>query len=128
MSGMASPAKVASFLDMYAPRWDGSLLFVFAGALPVSAAGYCALRKRGCPLLCESDALPSTRGIDLRLLCGAAIFGAGWGLLGICPGPAFVYMGSQYQSPRIFAFVSAILVGMVVVNTLVSRRLKKCSA
>jgi uncharacterized membrane protein YedE/YeeE len=96
ISGMASPARVLGFLDLGALRtghWDPSLGFVMGGALVVAAPLFAYARKRGRAL--DGGILPAlpSHGIDRRLVGGAALFGLGWGLAGICPGPALVDLG-----------------------------------
>jgi hypothetical protein len=87
LSGMTNPAKVLAFLDV-AGAWDATLAFVMGGALAVNAAAYAATRRRASPLFADAFALPTRRDLDARLLGGAALFGVGWGLVGLCPGPA----------------------------------------
>jgi len=89
ISGMANPAKVQNFLDL-AGSFDPSLIFVMAGAVLVTFAGYCLVLSQPKPLLAERFRLPAAKDIDARLLGGATLFGIGWGLSGFCPGPAMV--------------------------------------
>jgi hypothetical protein len=96
VSGMTSPARVLGFLDLGAIRtghWDPSLAFVMIAALAVAAPLFALSRRRGRAL--DGGILPTlpTHGIDPRLIGGSAIFGLGWGLAGICPGPALVDLG-----------------------------------
>ncbi|KAI0564854.1 hypothetical protein FGB62_22g120 [Gracilaria domingensis] len=98
ISGMWHPSKTLGFLRFpspfaKAPRWDPSLLFVFVGALPVAFAGFQPILNGIKPLLAEKHSFPTRTDIDKRLLLGSAMFGAGWGLIGMCPGPAIVYAG-----------------------------------
>ena len=92
VSGMTNPAKVLGFLDL-AGRWDPTLAFVMGGALAVNAAAWALTRRREAPLFAAAFALPAERRIDRRLLAGAALFGVGWGLCGVCPGPAIAGLG-----------------------------------
>lgn len=110
VSGMADPAKVLAFLDVTG-RWDPSLAFVMAGAVAVSAAGYRAARRRGRPLLAPRLEIPTRRDLDPRLLAGAAVFGVGWGLVGLCPGPALTIL--PVVPAQAGAFVAAMTVGML---------------
>ena len=113
LSGLSNPAKVLNFLDLAAIRsgsWDGSLIFVMIGAIAVGSIGFRQVLKRPRPLLAPSFHLPPTRGVTWRLVAGPAIFGLGWGLAGICPGPAFVDLG--YGSPAALLFTTAMLCGM----------------
>lgn len=91
-SAMADPHKVLDFLDV-AGVWDPSLLLVMAGAMLTYAVGYRLVLRRARPWLDERFHLPADRRIDARLLVGAAVFGAGWGLAGYCPGPALAGVG-----------------------------------
>lgn len=117
VAGMADPAKVLNFLDL-AGTWDPSLAFVMAGAIAVTSVGYWLVRKRGAPVLEPQFQFPTRRDIDPPLVAGAVMFGIGWGLGGLCPGPALVSL--PLATPGILAFVPAMLAG-VVVGTLVVR-------
>ncbi|HXZ85499.1 MAG TPA: DUF6691 family protein [Myxococcota bacterium] len=108
ISGMTNPAKVLGFLDL-AGRWDPTLAFVMGGALAVNASAWALTRRRARPLFTEAFALPAERGIDRRLLAGSALFGAGWGLVGLCPGPALA--GLLRGELPIYLFVAALLAG-----------------
>jgi uncharacterized membrane protein YedE/YeeE len=109
-SGMNLPAKVLGFLDLFG-RWDPSLMFVMGGAIPFAAIGFALARRRGRSLLGEPLSLPENKNVDPRLLAGALIFGVGWGIAGVCPGPAIVNLGF-FTAPAIVFFV-AMLAGMV---------------
>ena len=109
VSGMTNPAKVLGFLDV-AGTWDPTLAFVMGGALSVNAAAWAATRRRARPLFAEQFALPEERAIDGRLLAGAALFGVGWGLVGLCPGPALA--GLLRGKLPVYVFVAALLAGM----------------
>ena len=110
ISGMVLPAKVLGFLDV-AGAWDPSLALVMGGALLVFVPGYFLLVKPSAhSLVGESFHLSKKRQLDPRLLVGSALFGVGWGLLGICPGPAITALVTgQWQ---IGLFVVAMLVGI----------------
>jgi uncharacterized membrane protein YedE/YeeE len=114
LSGMANPAKVLNFLDI-AGHWDPSLLFVMGGAVLVTAIGYRLAFRRLRPVLDESFRLPAGL-IDGQLIFGAAVFGLGWGLVGLCPGPALVSI--VLASPAIFVFVPAMLIGVAAATWL----------
>ena len=109
VSGMADPAKVLAFLDVTG-RWDPSLAFVMAGAVAVSATGYLVARRRGRPLLASRLEIPNRRDLDPRLIAGAAVFGIGWGLGGLCPGPALTLL--TVAPAQAVTFVVAMVVGM----------------
>src|SRR5689334_13406203 len=87
VSGMADPAKVQNFLDLFG-TWDPSLAFVMGGAVLVTFAGYRLVLRRDKPLAGDKFHLPSKIEIDKRVIVGPALFGVGWGLGGFCPGPA----------------------------------------
>jgi uncharacterized membrane protein YedE/YeeE len=110
VAGMANPAKVLAFLDLFG-RWDPSLAIVMASAIPVSAIGYALARRRGTTLRGAALTLPTARDIDRPLVIGALVFGIGWGLAGICPGPALVLVGGGFLQG--FVFVGAMLAGML---------------
>lgn len=109
ISGMTQPDKIFGFLDIFG-RWDPSLIFVMGGALAVAAAGFYIAEKRGKSVFGDPLALPAKNEIDPRLLSGAAIFGLGWGLAGICPAPAIVNLG--FASAPAYIFAAAMIAGM----------------
>lgn len=121
VAGMSNPAKVLDFLDL-AGHWDPSLAFVMAGGIAAMAPAYALLaRRRKCSLLGEPMQVPVSRVIDRRLLAGSALFGIGWGLAGICPGPSLVLLGQGSASA--FIFFAAMLAGMGVFEFIERRRL-----
>ncbi|MFX1684519.1 YeeE/YedE family protein [Paraburkholderia sp. A1BS-2L] len=111
VSGMANPAKVLAFLDL-AGRWDPSLAFVMVGAIAIASIGFRLARARTTSVLGAPMQLPTARHLDPRLVVGALVFGAGWGLAGFCPGPALVSAASG--QPRAWLFVAAMLAGMAI--------------
>ena len=111
VSGMTNPAKVLAFLDVAGP-WDPTLAFVMGGALAVSAAGVALARRSLRPWLAETFALPTRRDLDRDLLLGAALFGAGWGLVGLCPGPALANLWRP--SGELLLYVGALLGGALL--------------
>jgi uncharacterized membrane protein YedE/YeeE len=110
ISGMAQPAKVLNFLDL-AGRWDPSLLFVMIGALMVVSLGYAVTRSRQ-PLLANRPAGPGKTAIDRNLVTGSILFGMGWGLAGLCPGPALTDLATLH--PGVLLFVAAMIAGMLL--------------
>ena len=120
---MVDPAKVLAFLDIggiATGTWDPSLAFVMGGALIVNAPFFWFTRLRGRPLLAPSLSLPSATALDRRLMLGALLFGAGWGLAGYCPGPALA--GLTLGAPETLGFVVAMLSGMTAYHLLFERR------
>jgi uncharacterized protein len=109
ISGMTEPAKVLGFLDVFG-AWDATLAFVMAGAVAVAAIGFALARRRSAPVLASSFAWPTRSDIDAPLIIGSVLFGIGWGLCGICPGPALVNLAGL--SAPIIVFVVAMIVGM----------------
>jgi uncharacterized membrane protein YedE/YeeE len=113
ISGMANPEKVLGFLDLSRP-WDPSLAFVMIGAIAVGIVGFALVKGKkrafcGVPIL-----LPANNTIDRTLVVGAILVGLGWGLAGICPGPALVLLGAGVGKGLLF--ILAMLVGMWLVN------------
>lgn len=113
LSDMVNPARVLNFLDV-AGSWDPTLIFVMAGGLAVTALGYRLIFRRGSPVFGDKFNLPTQRQIDLPLVGGAALFGVGWGLAGICPGPALVDLVTL--EPKVLLFGAAMLAGMILAN------------
>jgi len=111
VSDMVNPARVLNFLDL-AGNWDPTLLFVMAGGLFVTAVGSRAIFRRYAPLIGIKFNLPAKRQIDPPLVGGAAVFGIGWGLAGICPGPALADLATL--EPKVLLFIAGMLVGMLV--------------
>lgn len=111
LSGMANPAKVLGFLDL-AGSWDPSLAFVMGGAIGVGVVAFALAKKRDRSLLGDKMNMPTSTAIDKRLVVGGMLFGIGWGLAGICPGPALVLVGAGQTKGIVF--VVAMLIGMVV--------------
>lgn len=116
VSQMIDPAKVLGFLDI-AGDWDPSLALVMGGALFVAAPAFRAAGKRARPLYGERFELPTRRDLDRRLILGALIFGAGWGLAGYCPGPALASLSLGVWQP--WLFVVAMLAGMALHRILI---------
>lgn len=113
VSDMINPAKVISFLDLFG-QWDPSLAFVMAGAVAVTTVGYRVILKQERPRFASSFTMPTRSDIDTPLLIGPALFGLGWGLVGLCPGPALVALTAAPESTWIF-FIS-MLAGMVTLK------------
>ncbi|HEL3156789.1 TPA: YeeE/YedE family protein [Stenotrophomonas maltophilia] len=108
LAGMTDPRRILGFLDI-AGDFDPTLAWVLAAALLVSAVGQRWVLRRARPLCATRFQLPAARGIDPRLVLGAALFGIGWGWAGYCPGPAIA--GLAVGSREALWFVPAMLAG-----------------
>lgn len=111
ISGMTDPVKVLGFLDVFG-RWDPTLAFVMASALAVTSTGYTIARRQGRAAIAPQHLWPNRTEIDRPLIVGSVLFGIGWGLAGLCPGPALENLASL--SPRVIVFVLAMIGGMSV--------------
>lgn len=112
VSGMADPGKVSGFLDL-AGAWDPSLLFVMGGAIAVGLGGFAVAKRRTQSLLGLPMNLPARRDWqDRRLIGGSALFGVGWALAGICPGPGLVLLGMGTREGLVFC--AALIAGMLM--------------
>lgn len=111
ISGMVLPAKVLGFLDITG-AWDPSLGLVMVGAVLVGTGAFAAAGRRPRSLLGFEMKLPTARHIDHRLIAGSLLFGAGWGIAGLCPGPAIVNLGTGQT--KAIVFFLALLAGMAI--------------
>ncbi len=102
LSGMGNPAKVQAFLDI-GGAWDPSLALTMAGAIGVAMPCFHWARQRSRTWLGLPLELPQRQEVDRRLLLGSGLFGVGWGLSGICPGPALVGLGGGFLPGAVFA-------------------------
>lgn len=119
VSGMSDPAKVLGFLDI-TRVWDPSLVFVMGGAVMTGLLIFQLVMRRGRALLADKLFLPAARHVNKRLVGGAVLFGIGWGLSGICPGPALILLSSGSKKGALFFM--AMLVGMGLFDYLEHRR------
>ncbi len=110
ISGMTDPENIIAFLDITG-RWSPNLIFVMVGAISVTAIGYRIIFFRSQPILNTKFLLPPKKSIDRPLLMGAVIFGIGWGLNGLCPGPAIA--GLFYLYENTVYFVISMLLGII---------------
>jgi uncharacterized membrane protein YedE/YeeE len=122
ISQMVDPAKVLAFLDL-AGNWDPSLAFVMGGAVIISFFGFRAAAARIKPLFAAAFQMPKATDLDLRLIGGAAVFGVGWGLVGICPGPALAGLAFGLKESAIF--VVALVVGAGFANLTLAKPVPK---
>lgn len=111
ISGMMDPLRVRGFLDILGD-WDPTLAFVMGGALVVMAIAWRIQKAMHTPVVCEEFHLPGTKLIDGKLIGGAALFGIGWGLAGLCPGPAIASLATNLVPAGIF--VVAMVAGMAL--------------
>ncbi|WP_395666160.1 DUF6691 family protein [Methylocella sp.] len=111
LSGLIDPARVRGFLDIFG-AFDPTLAFVLGGAVIVSFLGVRAARTLPRPVLDDQFHTPGKGRIDARLIAGAAVFGVGWGMAGICPGPALA--GLALGLPKFFVFVVALVAGVLL--------------
>jgi uncharacterized membrane protein YedE/YeeE len=118
LSDMVNPERILNFLDV-AGSWDPTLIFVMTGGLAITTLGYRLAFRWGSPLFAGKFDLPTQRQIDLPLVGGAALFGVGWGLAGICPGPALADVATL--EPKVFLFVAAMMIGMVAARVFQDR-------
>lgn len=110
ISGMTEPEKVLGFLDIFG-AWDATLAFVMGGAVAVAATGFALARRRHAPVLAAKYRWPTRNDLDAPLMIGAVLFGVGWGLVGICPGPAIVNLAGL--GVPMMVFVAAMIFGMI---------------
>jgi uncharacterized protein len=118
VSGMADPSKVLGFLDL-AGAWDPSLAFVMTGAIAVGLVAFAVARRRRRSLIGLEMKLPASATVDRRLVGGSLLFGVGWGIAGLCPGPGLVALGMG--KPKAAVFVLAMLAGMGIFELLENR-------
>lgn len=122
VSGMANPAKVIGFLDI-TRVWDPSLAFVIGGAISVGFFAFRSVKHRTQSLCGNIINLPTNKQIDSRLIGGAILFGMGWGLAGICPGPGLVLLGAGVTKG--IGFVAAMLIGMLLFEQIEKAKTKR---
>lgn len=121
LSGMVNPAKVLNFLDI-AGQWDPSLIFVMMGALATTFVGYRWIKRLKWPMFEHDFHWPTATRIDVQLIAGSGLFGIGWGLAGLCPGPAItaagigglpvlVFLASMLGTIALYRFISSARIG-----------------
>jgi uncharacterized protein len=111
VGGMTDPARVRGFLDLFR-NWDPTLAFVMGGAVLVMAIAWRFQARMARPLFGERFALPDRSDLDGKLIAGSALFGVGWGMAGLCPGPAVASLALAPSDA--LSFVAAMLVGMAL--------------
>jgi uncharacterized membrane protein YedE/YeeE len=115
LSGMTNASKVLAFLDL-GGAWDPSLAFVMGGAIAVAFVAFRIAARRAASLSGEPLYWPTAKAIDARLIGGSLLFGVGWGLVGLCPGPAIADLG--FLDRRAALFVLAMAAGMALYSGL----------
>ena len=118
LSGMLNPSKVQSFLDIFG-RWDPSLAFVMVGGIIVTLIGYNLVFKMEKPIFSEEFDIPTLNHLDLKLIGGSALFGVGWGIGGLCPGPSIAILSTNFYPAIIFTV--SMCVGLYLGRWLESR-------
>ena len=113
LGGMVEPARVRGFLDIFGD-WDPTLAFVMGGAVIVMAIAWRIQARMAQPLIGATFALPDRTDLTPRLIGGAALFGTGWGIASLCPGPGFAALA--IEPAKAAAFVVAMLGGMLIVR------------
>ncbi len=111
VSGMTDPARVRGFLDLFG-QWDPTLVFVMGGAVVLMSLVWLFQRRMAAPFFADAFSLPTRKDVDGRLLGGAALFGIGWGIAGLCPGPGFAALALAPQQALIF--LAGLLGGMAL--------------
>lgn len=119
LAGMANPSKVLAFLDV-SGAWDPSLALVMVAAIVIAIGPMTWARQHTHSLLEKPMQLPTKRELDPRLIGGSLLFGIGWGIAGICPGPAVAILLTGHW--QVIVFVLAMLAGMLLFTALENRR------
>jgi hypothetical protein len=109
LGGMTDPARVRGFLDLFGD-WDPTLAFVMGGAVLVMVIAWRIQSRLSAPVFAEGFALPDASDLTPRLIGGSALFGIGWGIAGLCPGPAVAALVIEPVSAAIF--IAAMVAGM----------------
>ncbi len=113
ISGMVNPVKVLGFLNIF-DSWDPSLMFVMIGAILIFSPLYFIFKRKSRPIFAKTFIIPSKKNIDKNLIIGASMFGVGWGLTGLCPGPAISAL--SFININIYIFVLFMFIGFYLGN------------
>ena len=119
ISGMVNPQKVLGFLNIF-NAWDPSLILVMLGAILIFSPLYFTFKRKSRPIFAKSFNLPSRKDIDKNLIIGAGLFGVGWGLVGLCPGPAISAI--SFLNINVYLFVLFMFVGFYLGNFIQNRK------
>ena len=119
IAGMLNPSKVVGFLDIFGD-WDPSLAFVMGGGVLVNTIGHRFVMKRKAPIQCATFSMPTSTNIEKPLVIGSVIFGVGWGLAGLCPGPvvANLFLNGQVMLPFFGLMITGLLLGRIMMRPL----------
>ncbi len=117
VSGMTNPSKVIGFLSI-THNWDASLMFVMGGAILIFAPFFYYLKSREVSTLGMKIELPAKQEVEKRLVIGSALFGVGWGLVGLCPGPSILF------DPIILIFLFSMAIGILVNQNLLQKTIQ----
>ena len=119
ISGMVNPEKVLGFLNIF-DAWDPSLMFVMIGAIIIFSPLHFIFKRKSRPIFAKNFVLPSNNNIDNNLIIGAIMFGTGWGLAGLCPGPAISAI--SFLNTSVYLFVIFMFLGFYLGNIIQSRK------
>lgn len=122
ISGMTDPARVRGFLDVFG-AWDPTLVFVMGGAVIVMAIAWRVRERMARPVFGEKFALPDRTDLDGRLIAGSVLFGIGWGVAGLCPGPAVATLA--LSPAAVLPFVIAMIAGMVLQKIIIQPKVSR---
>ena len=117
ISGMVNPEKVLGFLNIF-DAWDPSLMFVMIGAIIIFSPLHFIFKRKSRPIFAKNFVLPSNNNIDNNLIIGAIMFGTGWGLAGLCPGPAISAI--SFLNTSVYLFVIFMFLGFYLGNIIQS--------
>ncbi len=119
ISGMVNPQKVLGFLNIFGD-WDPSLMFVMVGAIIIFSPLHFTFKRKSRPFFAQSFIIPSKKDIDKSLILGAILFGIGWGLVGLCPGPAISAI--SFLNVNVYIFVLFMFIGFYLGNLLLLKK------
>ncbi len=118
ISGMLNPEKVLGFLNIF-NAWDPSLMFVMIGAILIFSPLHFIFKRKSRPIFAKDFVIPTKTNIDKNLIIGAIMFGAGWGLAGLCPGPAISAI--SFLNTNVYLFVLFMFIGFYLGNFFINK-------